>query len=123
MRVLVIDDEPVISDMLQEYIQSKGHSCITASDGAEGFKAIKAEHFDLIILDLRMPELSGYDVLRLLAYGGLLHGERVVILTASQITNKEKEAMKSAGVTDILSKPFAWETIDRLLEYVPHQDS
>lgn len=115
MKVLVIDDEPDICRVVKKLVEKRGHECTAASDGIQGIDLLKSEHYDLVLLDLKMPEMNGFDVLRMLAYGGQLYEKRVVILSALNLTNKEKEQMKSAGVSEILSKPFAPESIERLL--------
>ena len=115
MKVLAIDDEPDILRVVKKLVERQGHECTTASDGMHGLELLTSEHYDLVLLDLKMPKMNGFDVLRMLAYGGQLYEKRVVILSALTLTNKEKEQMKGAGVTEILSKPFNPESIERFL--------
>ena len=115
MKVLAIDDEPDILRVVKKLVERKGHECTAASDGTHGLELLTSEHYDLVLLDLKMPKMNGFDVLRMLAYGGQLYEKRVVILSALTLTNKEKEQMKGAGVTEILSKPFTPESIERFL--------
>lgn len=64
--ILLIDDEPNILKMIGSRLRSNGYHVITASDGTEGFDMIKEEHPDLIITDILMPKMTGYDLLQLL---------------------------------------------------------
>jgi DNA-binding response OmpR family regulator len=62
LRILVIDDNEEITEVLSVYCESRGIECITINDGKKGLKTILEEQFDLILLDLAMPEFSGIDV-------------------------------------------------------------
>ncbi|MEO9294223.1 MAG: response regulator [Nitrososphaera sp.] len=82
MRILIIDDDNDIARSLEKFLTIKGHSCKTLNRGSEGLQAIQADTFDVILLDLRMPEWNGFDILRMLAYGGVLHDKKVVVISA-----------------------------------------
>lgn len=118
MKVLIIDDDYDIARSLEEYLKIKGHSCTTANKGSEGLKAIQAGSFDVILLDLRMPEWNGFDILRMLAYGGILHDKKVIVISALDLTKKEQEQMKAAGVVDVLNKPFPPSTLEKVLDSI-----
>ena len=116
MRILIIDDDNDIARALEKFLTIKGHSCKTLNKGSDGLKAIQADSFDIILLDLRMPEWNGFDILRMLAYGGILHDKKVIVISALDLTAKEKEQMKAAGVVDILSKPFSPVALEKAIE-------
>lgn len=118
VKVLIIDDEPDICLVLRDFVEREGIQCSLAHDGMQGLDLINEEHFDLILLDLKMPNMSGFDLLRMLAYGGQLCDKKVVVLTAFSLTNKEKEQMKLAGVTEILAKPFSPESIEKIMQKI-----
>jgi len=63
MKVLVIDDNIEITDMLSFYLEGAGYECKVLNDGREGLQAIKSDNFDLVLLDLAMPEFSGMDII------------------------------------------------------------
>jgi len=63
MNVLIIHDNKYITDAISLFVESQGHSCLASNDGKEGCNIAKKENFDLILLDIAMPELSGYDIL------------------------------------------------------------
>jgi DNA-binding response OmpR family regulator len=121
MRILIIDDDNDIARALEKFLTIKGHSCKTLNRGSEGLQAIQADTFDIILLDLRMPEWNGFDILRMLAYGGVLHDKKVVVISALDLTVKEREQMKAAGVVDILSKPFSPATLEKVIDSIHPQ--
>ncbi len=61
-KLLVIDDDPDIRDVLSAFLEAEGFEVITAADGLEGLELIRSENPDLIILDLMMPEVDGFEV-------------------------------------------------------------
>ena len=83
MKILVIDDNTDITDMLAFYLENIGYECKAVNDGKEGLEAIKSEDFDLALLDLAMPEFSGVDIIKSLKSDNLLENRKIVVLTAS----------------------------------------
>ena len=85
------------------------------NDGREGLERIKREKFDLVMLDLAMPEFSGYDVVRPLKQDGVLESSNIVVFTASsdpQILNE----IKISGIKEVFKKPFSLDDITGLIE-------
>ena len=110
-----MDDEEDICAVIKDQLEQHMNQCTVVCDGMQGLDSIKTGVYDLIFLDLKMPVMTGFDILRMLAYGGQLAGRRVVVMTAYPLTINEKEQMKSAGVIEVLTKPFAPESIEKLL--------
>ena len=112
MRILAIEDEPRMLALLHKGLSENGHDVMTASDGAEGLKLTLDHEFDVVLLDVGLPDLSGYDVAQVL-------GERnctasILMLTAY---NKEDEIVRglNIGADDYLTKPFSFpELLARL---------
>jgi len=102
-HILIVDDEASVRDWLTIYLKRAGHSYRTAADGAEALVALKEERFDLVITDLKMPRVSGLDVLR--AVKARNPQTEVVVITAFATPETAIEAMK-AGAYDYLTKPF-----------------
>lgn len=108
MNLLVADDDPVARDLLVEVLTREGYHVRTTPGGEECLRVVQEERFDLALVDLRMPDLDGLEVLnRLRALRGDLP---VVILTAFATMESAIEAIH-AGATDYLSKPFRMEDI------------
>jgi CheY-like chemotaxis protein len=66
-KILLIDDEPIIVKLLSKRLEASGYLVITAADGEEGYRLIKSLHPDLVLSDLLMPKLTGYDLVQKLA--------------------------------------------------------
>ena len=103
MRVLIIDDNEDVTEAISDYLESIGDSCTCLKDGEQGLEVIKKEghNYDAIILDLAMPDISGYDVLESLKNEGLIRPNKIIISTASIVDNDVEELL-SIGVREIL---------------------
>ncbi len=103
-RVLVIDDDTFMRSMLVEQLpQLEGYACVGAATGEEGIKLGGGEYFDLILLDVGLPDISGIEVCKALRAKGLL--APIVMLTAA---DDEIDTITGldAGATDYITKPF-----------------
>jgi two-component system response regulator PilR (NtrC family) len=107
-RVLVVDDERSMRDLLAIMLKQAGHDVALAEGGAEAIEALKREPFDLIVTDLRMREVDGLAVLR----AAKEHSPQTVVLviTAFASTETAVEAMK-LGAYDYITKPFKMDEI------------
>jgi DNA-binding response OmpR family regulator len=104
-RVLVIDDETVVGTILRYAFDVDGHQTLVAGDGSTGIEMARSEHPDLIVLDLMMPDLTGYDVLEVLREDETTKDLPIVILTAVTM-QRERELCLSKGADVVLIKPF-----------------
>lgn len=107
-KILIIDDDVTLATILNIGLKSQGYSVEVAHDGIEGLK--KAEDFkpDLIILDIILPKLSGFDVARIIKERDELKNTIIIMLTAlSQDVNIQRGY--SIGIDDYLIKPFSIE--------------
>jgi putative two-component system response regulator len=103
--VLVVDDEPSTVDLLQAYLETEGYRVIAAYRGDEALEKAFAWQPDLVLLDVLMPGLNGFEVCRRLKADPLTQFVPVVILTALEEL-KDKMAGAEAGADDFLTKPF-----------------
>ncbi|GAP94310.1 response regulator [Leptolyngbya sp. NIES-2104] len=110
--ILVIDDDPAVHDLMQRFLGREGYHVIAALGGQEGVKLAKQQTPDVILLDIRMPEMSGWEVLSLLKSEPELMKIPVVIVTI-----EEDQALGSAlGAVDYLLKPVDYDRLITLLE-------
>jgi DNA-binding response OmpR family regulator len=112
MRILTIEDEPRMSALLHKGLSEHGHDVTVALDGAEGLKLTLDGEFDVVLLDLGLPGLSGYDVAQVLQERK--YPASILMLTAY---NKEDEIVRglNLGADDYLTKPFSFpELLARL---------
>jgi len=103
--VLVVDDEPNNVDLLQVYLEAEGYQVMTAYRGEEALEKAFARLPDLVLLDVLMPGLNGFEVCRRLKADPRTQFVPVVIITALQ-EPKDKIAGADAGADDFLTKPF-----------------
>ncbi len=101
--ILVIDDEQVVCDLLQEELSERGYLCTTTLSGKDALAKLATENFDVVLLDIRLPGMSGMEVLREI---WLDHGNTATIMiTAVNDVATAVEAMK-LGASDYIVKPF-----------------
>lgn len=112
-KVLIIDDEPGMRDMISRMFAEAGCQTDTAPDGAAGLSAAKQDEFDLVILDMSLPKMSGLDVLN-----GIKEDKPdlpVIMVTAYGSTQTAIEAMR-LGAYDFITKPFELDELQLLAE-------
>ena len=113
MKILGIDDNIDINEMLDTVLNGSGHDFIYVKNGSEGLKLIHEKKFDVVLLDLAMPEFSGFDVINSLLKDGLLTKQKVILFTASSVLDSEIEELIKKGIHSCIRKPV---DIDLLLE-------
>ncbi len=101
-RVLVIDDDNELCALMSEFLASHGYQVSTASDGAEGLEAALTERPDVVILDVMMPRLNGFDVLRRLRKQSHLP----VLMVSARTAPEDRIQGLNVGADDYLLKPF-----------------
>ena len=108
MRVLLIDDNKDVADMVRLCLESQENTtCDIIGDGRAGLQSIREDTFDVILLDLAMPEFSGFDIFKALKDEDLLRSKNVLIFTASSVTDIEVQEMLSSGAKGVLRKPLS----------------
>jgi two-component system NtrC family response regulator len=111
--VLIVDDDRALQESLAETITDLGHRPLTAASGRAGLSQLEREHIDAILLDLRMPDMDGLDVLRKVR--GHAGAPPVVVLTAFATAANTIEAMR-LGAFDHLTKPIGRQELAALLK-------
>jgi CheY-like chemotaxis protein len=114
-KILVVDDDEMVLIALEELLRSKGYEIGTASGGKEALEKIERESFDLVILDLVMPGMDGYEVCRRIRSNELYREIPVVMLTA--LTGEEdRKKGEDAGANLFLPKPISPQRLLSLIE-------
>ena len=113
--LVVIDDEQGILDVVSRFARRVGFEVFTCSGGREGLAQIQARRADLVLVDLRMPDVGGLDVLR--ALREIVPQCQAVLMTGYASVETAVEAIK-LGATDYLSKPFDFTRLEQLLTSV-----
>ena len=116
LRLLIVDDNEEITDGITYYLSTdQTIDCEVTNDGPQGLKRIRNDKFDLILLDLAMPDFSGFDIVKSLKQDGLLESKNIVIFTAST-DQRLFDEMKKAGIKDIFKKPFSINDLTALID-------
>lgn len=115
MKILLIDDNKDITDMFAKFFTLKGHHTVVSNSGQNGLQMIENEAYDVILLDLAMPEFSGRDIVDHLNKNGKIHDYLIVSLTASSISDDDKTYLVDKGIHSVLKKPI---DPDVLLDYL-----
>ncbi len=102
-RILVVDDEEVIRTVLSRFLKGKGYDVVTAADGREALERVKKERPHLMLLDVRMPEMDGFEVLR--RVHGIDQEIAVMMITANTDLEQARKTMEM-GACDYIVKPF-----------------
>jgi two-component system response regulator CpxR len=110
-RILIIDDDKELTEMLEEYLGQEGFEVETAANGQEGLRRATSEAFDLLILDVMLPEMNGFELLRKLR----LKSQCPVIMLTARGQEVDRIVGLEIGADDYLGKPFsARELIARM---------
>src|SRR5262249_60082817 len=104
-KILVVDDMPVNVKLLADLLTVKGYAVVTASGGAEALEKIDKEQPGLVLLDVMMPGMSGYDVCRKIRQNTATAMLPVIMVTALDPTQERVKGIE-AGADDFLSKPI-----------------
>ncbi len=113
-KVLIVDDEADIIEILQYVLETQGYECITAFDGEEGLKLAREANPDLIILDVMMPKINGYKISRLLKFDAKYKDIPIIMITARS-QNEDKAIGEETGADEYITKPFQ---VDEVVEKV-----
>jgi CheY-like chemotaxis protein len=107
MKVLLIDDNPDITDLLSKFLKAKGYENVVTNDPKDGLNRIKNEKYDVIFLDIHMPDFSGLDIIQSLETDNILKDQKIVIFSAHNFSTGEVKALlMKDGIEACLKKPI-----------------
>lgn len=106
MKIHIIDDNTEITKMFSKYFTLKNHECSVSNDGHNALAILESQKFDVVLLDLAMPNFSGYDIVDHLAKNGKIKDMTIVVLTASTPPHDYGPELMSKGVRIVLKKPI-----------------
>jgi DNA-binding response OmpR family regulator len=108
MKLLIVEDETHMADLLRKGLTEEGHTAICAYDGAEGLDVARSYEFDVIILDVMLPKLNGYDVAK------RLRAEKIrtpILMLTAKDTVPDIVRGLDLGVDDYMTKPFSFDEL------------
>ena len=122
-RVICIEDEPEMIDLIKLILGRKGFTVSGANGGREGLAAIARERPDLVLLDLMMPDMDGWEVYQQMKAHDDLKGIPVIVVTAKAQSIDKVLGLHIAKVDDYITKPFGpqelLDSVERVLERKP----
>ncbi|HWR98107.1 MAG TPA: response regulator [Candidatus Methanoperedens sp.] len=104
-KVLIVDDEPFIVETVRFALEKAGYDCLVAYDGEEAIKLARTENPGLILLDIMLPRLNGFQVCRLLKFDGRYRHIPIIMLTA-RTQARDRLLGKETGADEYVAKPF-----------------
>jgi len=116
MKILLIDDNEDLIELCENFLTSVGHEFTGISDGRSGLKAIQDEKFDVVLLDLSMPEFSGRDVVDALVKDDIMNKQKVVIFTATNPAKEDIDLYLEKGANSVLKKPIDPDELSKFID-------
>ncbi len=117
INVLVIDDDERVRTLLGDILRFAGHQVIEASDGKSGMRCLETGGFDVVLTDLGMPEMNGWEVAKIVKRAT---PQIPVVLITGWGTNLDEQKVKESGVDGIIGKPFqVREVIEVVQQFFP----
>lgn len=113
-KILIVEDNELNRDMLSRRLTRKGYEIVMATDGLQGVNMAETEHPDLILMDMSLPVLNGWDATKRLKSSASTMAIPIIALTAHAMSSDREQAM-DAGCNDFDTKPIE---LDRLLQKI-----
>jgi CheY-like chemotaxis protein len=120
LKILLVEDDHVSQLVIKQLCKLKGWYVSVATNGKEALEFFEENNYDLILMDIQMPEISGYDLTYIIREKERLEGGHVpIIATTAYVMKQDKERCKDAGMDDFISKPIDmeifYEVVERLI--------
>lgn len=114
-KILVVEDNLTMRTMMVEYLQRHGFAVVSADDGLEGVKTAGSERPDLVLMDVNMPELDGWEAARQIHASSGLEKLPIIALTAHALSDDRRHAIE-AGCIDYHTKPVQFDALMKQIE-------
>ncbi len=105
-KILIVDDEPHMIELVKAVLTIEGYDVTTASDGKEGLEKLEKMKPDLVILDMMMPGMSGREVCEKIRSNPKTKNLKVVFVTVARFSEVGKQVLDKMNVSDYITKPF-----------------
>ncbi|PYU50346.1 MAG: two-component system response regulator [Acidobacteria bacterium] len=114
-KILLVEDNEMNRDMLSRRLQKKGYTVVTAQDGEKGYSLARSEAPDLILMDISLPAMDGWEVTRLLKANALTRHIPIIALTAHAMVSDREKAL-GIGCDDYDTKPVDFARLSEKIE-------
>jgi DNA-binding response OmpR family regulator len=117
-KIMVVDNEPDIVDLTRTVLELGGYTVVPSYSGEEALRKLEAEAVDLVLLDIMMPGMSGWDVFNRIKKKN--NTVKIAFMSVLEISDKRKQVLLDEGLADYIMKPFDKETllqrVDKILK-------
>lgn len=120
-NILVIDDDPMLLNIVKEMLERNGVNCKTCAAAKEVVKAMRNQDYDLLLSDIQMPGTNGFDLLALLRNSSIGNSCTIPVIAMTARGDRDKEAFLNAGFTDCIYKPFSSSELLSLISAIKKQ--
>jgi two-component system cell cycle response regulator DivK len=119
-RILVVEDQEDNLQILRDLLTSEGYQIVEAQDGEQGVRAAAAERPDLILMDIQLPLLDGYEATRRIKADPALRAIPIIVVTSYSLSGDEAKA-RAAGCDDFVPKPYSRrQLMAKIRKYLPN---
>ncbi|HVQ00804.1 MAG TPA: response regulator [Candidatus Thermoplasmatota archaeon] len=115
-KIMVVDNEPDIVDLTRTVLELGGYTVIPSYSGEEALRKLEKEKVDLVLLDIMMPGMSGWDVFNRIKKKN--KEVKVAFMSVLEISEKRKQVLLDEGLADYIMKPFDKETLLRHIDTI-----
>lgn len=122
-NILVIDDDPMLLNIVKEMLERNGVNCKTCATVKEVVKAMRNQDYDLLLSDIQMPGTNGFDLLALLHNSNIGNSHTIPVIAMTARGDRDKEAFLNAGFTDCIYKPFSSSELLSLISAIKKQQT
>jgi len=120
LKILVAEDNPVNSLIAMKFLEGMGHAPNLATTGQEVVERMREEHFDLVLMDIQMPEMDGMEATRVIrSWSRAQGGETPIVAMTAHAFSSDTERFLAAGMNGHLAKPISRQDLDRCLRAMP----
>ena len=122
-NILVIDDDPMLLNIVKEMLERNGVNCKTCATAKEVVKAMRNQDYDLLLSDIQMPGTNGFDLLVLLRNSNIGNSHTIPVIAMTARGDRDKEAFLNTGFTDCIYKPFSSSELLSLISAIKKQQA
>ncbi len=122
MRILVAEDNPILAKVLCDHLTAQGHDVVPAYEGRFALSFCQHQDFDVIVIDLLMPDIYGIDVLEALHARDCMP-QAIVISGFPELLDEVSPRLAAIGVNDLIRKPFLFKEVEAVLARLAQSDA
>ena len=113
MKILAIDDNPDLTELLEVSLSAMGHEIKVTNDATEGLALVTSSKYDIVLLDINMPKFTGIDFVNTLVEKNLIQNHNIVLFTSSSTSSSEVSELLKKGVRGCIEKPIEVDVLEK----------